>query len=47
MSIRFRSTLNTMVLPFQTLLKQFDIIHHVLTFVKDEGNNIGFMVTTF
>lgn len=39
-------TINTMVLQFQTLLKKFELIHHVITFVKDEGNNIGVMVTT-
>jgi hypothetical protein len=38
-------TINSaMVLQLQVLLKNFGLIHHVLTFVKDEGNNLGIMV---
>jgi hypothetical protein len=28
----------------QGLLEKFGLIHRVLAFVKDEGNNLGFMV---
>jgi hypothetical protein len=35
-----------MALQLQGLLEQFGLIHHVLAFVKNEGNNLGFMVIT-
>jgi hypothetical protein len=35
-----------MALQLQGLLGKFGLIHHVLAFVKDEGNNLGFMATT-
>jgi len=35
---------SAMVLQFQVLLKNFGLIHHVLAFVKDEGNKLRTMV---
>jgi hypothetical protein len=35
-----------MVLQLQGLLEKIGLIHHVLTFVKDEGNNLGSMAMT-
>jgi hypothetical protein len=35
-----------MALQLQVLLKKNDLIHCVITFVKDEGNNLGTMLTT-
>jgi hypothetical protein len=37
---------NAMVLQLQGLLEKIGLIHHVLFFVKDEGKNLGSMVTT-
>jgi len=38
---------DAMALQLQTLLENFGIIHYVIAFVKDEGNNLGSMATTF
>jgi hypothetical protein len=35
-----------MTLQLQGLLEKIGLIHHVLTFVKDEGGNLGSMATT-
>jgi hypothetical protein len=32
-----------MALQLQGLLEKFGLIHYVIAFVKDEGNNLGFM----
>jgi hypothetical protein len=37
---------NAMALQPQGLLEKFGLIHHVLFFVKDEGNNLGSMAMT-
>jgi hypothetical protein len=37
---------NSMTFQLQALLENFGLIHHVIVFVKDECNNLGFMVTT-
>ncbi len=34
---------NAMALQLQGLLEKFGLIHYVIAFVKDEGNNLGFM----
>jgi hypothetical protein len=36
-----------MALQFQKTLEIFGVIHCVIAFVKDEGNNLGSMATTF
>jgi hypothetical protein len=35
-----------MTLQLQGLFEKFGLIYCVLAFVKDEGNNLGFMATT-
>ncbi len=37
---------STMVLQLQGLLEKIGLIHCVLVFVKDEGNNLGSMAMT-
>ncbi len=37
---------STTALQLQTLLENFELIHHVITFVKDEGINLGYMAIT-
>jgi hypothetical protein len=37
---------NAMALQFQSLLEKIGLIHWVITFVKDEGSNLGTTVTT-
>jgi hypothetical protein len=33
----------SMVVWFKSLLSKFGLMHHVITFVKDEGNNLSTM----
>jgi hypothetical protein len=41
---KVHETINSaMVLQLQVLLKNFGLIHYVLAFVKDEGNELGIM----
>jgi len=40
------TTSSTMALQLQTLLENFELIHHVISFVKDEGVNLGSMAIT-
>jgi hypothetical protein len=41
------TTNNTMALQLLALLKFFGLIHRVITFVKDEGNNLKSMAKHF
>ncbi len=34
-----------MVVWFKSLLSKFGLIHHVIAFIKDEGNNLSIMAT--
>jgi hypothetical protein len=40
------TTNNTMALQLQALLENFGLIHHVIAFVEDEGNNLASMAIT-
>jgi len=40
------TTSSTMALQLQTLLENFELIHHVIAFVKNEGVNLGSMTIT-
>jgi hypothetical protein len=40
------TTSNAMALQLQDLLEKCGLIHHVNTFVKNEGNNLRTMATT-
>jgi hypothetical protein len=40
------TTSSAMALQLQDLLEKCGLIHHVITFVKNEGNNLRTMVTT-
>jgi hypothetical protein len=37
---------SVMALQLQSLLENFGLIHQVIIFVKDEGNNLGIIATT-
>ncbi len=37
---------SAMALQLQSLLENFGLIHQMIIFVKDEGNNLGTMATT-
>jgi hypothetical protein len=34
-----------MILQLQALWEKIGLIHHMITFVKDEDNNLGFIAT--
>ncbi len=36
----------SMVVWFKSLLSKFGLMHHVITFMKDEGSNLSTMATT-
>ncbi len=36
----------SMASQLHSLLENYDLMHHMIAFVKDEGNNLMFMVTT-
>lgn len=40
------TTSNTMALQLQTLLENFELIPHVVAFVKDQGIDLGYMAIT-
>jgi len=40
------TTTSAMALQFQDLLEKCGLIHHVITFVKNEGNKLETMATT-
>jgi hypothetical protein len=40
------TTSSAMALQLQDLLEKCGLIHHVITFVKNEGNNLETMATT-
>jgi hypothetical protein len=35
-----------MASQLHSLLEKYDLMHHMIAFVKDEGNNLMFMATT-
>ncbi len=41
-----KTTSSTMALQLQTLLEIFELIHHVISFMKVEGVNLGSMAIT-
>jgi hypothetical protein len=44
---KVHETINSaMALQLQDLLGKCSLIHHVITFVKNEGNNLRIMATT-
>jgi hypothetical protein len=36
----------SMASQLHSLLEKYDLMHHMIAFVKDEGNNLMFMATT-
>jgi hypothetical protein len=39
------TTSNATTLQLHVLLENFGLIHHMIAFVKDDDNNLGFMAT--
>lgn len=42
----YETTSNAMTLQLQALLENFGLIHRVIAFVEDEGNNLASMAIT-
>jgi hypothetical protein len=40
---RNETSVHNMAIQFESLLSKFGLIHHVITFVKDKGNNLTTM----